>query len=178
MEWNKLQARRGWPAWMSYHLWKWQWELHTKAIMLLLLRPDWLRKNQIIWQHVTPWNLKECCLLKGQQPCRKQPEVYMKDIAVPINIEPSICCRVEFGLSLAIAGENLPASRWGKLTLNGSTMGIIREKILSNGLIHVMPTFNWKEIVNLDFEFEITYTANTKIYIKVFVSPIGNWLRM
>ena len=59
---------------MSNHLWKWQWQLHTKAIMLLLLRPDWLRKNQIIWQNVTPWSLKEFCLLKGQ-PCRKRSEI-------------------------------------------------------------------------------------------------------
>jgi hypothetical protein len=53
---------------------KWQWQGRTKDIILLLLRPDWLRKNQTIWQHVTPWSLKECCLLKGQ-PCRKQPEI-------------------------------------------------------------------------------------------------------
>lgn len=42
--------------------------------MLLLLRPDWLRKNQTIWPHVMPWSLKECCLLKGQ-PCRKRSEI-------------------------------------------------------------------------------------------------------
>ena len=59
---------------MSHHLWKWQWQRRTRAIMLLLLRPDWLRKNQITWQHVTPWSLKECCLLNGQ-PCRKRPKV-------------------------------------------------------------------------------------------------------
>ena len=58
---------------MSHHLWKWQWQRRTKAIMPLLLRPDWVRKNQINWQHVTPWSLKECCLLKGQ-PCRRQLE--------------------------------------------------------------------------------------------------------
>ena len=49
-----------------YHLWKWQWQGRTKPIMLLLIRPNWLRKNQTIWQHVIPWSLKEFCLLKGQ----------------------------------------------------------------------------------------------------------------
>jgi hypothetical protein len=49
-------------------------------IMLLLLRPDcqWLRKNQTIWQYVTPWSLRECCLLKGQ-PCRKPEFLHQSD---------------------------------------------------------------------------------------------------
>ena len=46
------------PEWVN-HLWKWQWQRRTKAIMPLLLRPDWVRKNHINWQHVTPWSLRK-----------------------------------------------------------------------------------------------------------------------
>ena len=34
---------------------------------------------------------------------KKNWKLYMKAIAVPKNIEPSICCAVELGCSLAIA---------------------------------------------------------------------------
>ena len=33
-------------AWMCNYLWKWQCQRRTKAIVFLLLRPDWLRRTR------------------------------------------------------------------------------------------------------------------------------------
>ena len=53
-----------------------------------------------------------CCLLKVNY-AEDDRKFYMKANAVPKNIEPSICCTVELGFSLAIAVtvQNPPASR-------------------------------------------------------------------
>ena len=69
----------------------------------------------------------------------------MKEIAVPRNIEPSICRTVELGSSLAIAVENLTIRRGRDDVRMEALLGYliyIGEQILSNGLIHVMQTVN------------------------------------
>ena len=82
---------------------------------------------------------------------------YMKETAVPKNIEPSICCAlaVALGISLAIAMEYSIPSRWRSRSVvnwrqNVSTMGFliyIRERISSWERlgVRVMPKFKLKK---------------------------------
>ena len=117
----------------------------TKAIMLLPLRTDWLRKNQIIWQHVTPWSLKECCLLKGL--CRKQLEILHESNsrAKEHGTQHLLFSRIGVFICHCCSGElEVPAgSRWrsGKLTLLGFLIYIRERMLWPNGLNlnHVTP---------------------------------------
>ena len=57
--------------------WRWMWQGRTRASRLLLLRPqfDWVRKNQIIWQHVIPCSLKPALSAQKVNPCGKRREI-------------------------------------------------------------------------------------------------------
>ena len=118
--------------------------------MLLLLRTDWLRKNQIIWHQATPWILKECAVCSKVNHAENDRKFYVKAIAVPRNIEPSICCTVELGFSLAIGVQNPPASRW-----LGQTMGF---------LVYIRPylVMRTERHANVNEKRLLTWTANSK----------------
>ena len=78
--------------------WKWTWEGRTRAFKLLLLRPqfDWMRKNQINWQHVIPCNLKPGFFAQRSTLVENDKKYYMREIAVPKNMETS-SSRAAFG---------------------------------------------------------------------------------
>ena len=136
---NKLQARRRWPAW---HLYEWS---SLGMIMTATHKgyhaftaPTWLVAKE-------PDNLTTCNTVESERVlftvnhAENDRKFYIKEIAVPRNIEPSIRCTVELRSSLSIAVEDLMIPPGVEITelLPEWKHYVIYKGILSNGLIHV-----------------------------------------